>query len=212
MSTPKEIDAVSRLLRTIANPVIIELGAYCGEDSEMMRFACDQRHAMNVMVEPDSRNCEYIRQYRRGVKTVIVEAAIASYTGLTPFFHAFDRDTEGRRSGSGSMRDPARHRREFPHITFSSMSTEVPCWSLDHLTYSLGIFGEIDFLWVDIQGAERDMIAGGQSALDRARYLFIEAETTELYEGMALKDELLALLPGFQVREEFEYNLLLEAL
>ena len=85
------------------------------------------------------------------------------------------------------------------------------CWSLDHLTYSLGIFGEIDMLWVDIQGAERDMIAGGQNALSRTRYLFIEAETTELYEGMALRDELLTLLPGFKVIEEFEYNLLLEA-
>jgi FkbM family methyltransferase len=34
----------------------------------------------------------------------------------------------------------------------------------------------IDLLWVDIQGAERDMIAGGRHALSRTRYMMIEAE------------------------------------
>jgi FkbM family methyltransferase len=210
MSTEQEIAAVSDILRGIANPTIIDLGAYCGEDSEMMRYACKQTHEMNVMVEPDSRNVDVIRQQRRGLKTVIVQAAIASYTGMIDFHFASDETTEGRRSGSGSIKLPTVHEKEFPRIRFGQ-AIPVPCWSLDHLTYSLGIFGEIDFLWVDIQGAERDMIAGGQSALARTRYLFIEAETTALYEGMALKDELLGLLPGFRVVKEFEYNLLMEA-
>ncbi len=220
MSTEKEIAAVTRVLQGCrpCDPTIIELGAYGGEDSEFMRAAVKDTHRINVMVEPDRRNCEIIRRDRRGVNTVIVEAAIADYTGMIDFYEAVDVNADGGRSGSGSIRNPDKHQQIFPDIKFQYEDGGfcrpprlMPCWSLDHLTYSLGIFGEIDMLWVDIQGAERDMIAGGQNALSRTRYLFIEAETTELYEGMALRDELLTLLPGFKVIEEFEYNLLLEA-
>ncbi len=68
---------------------------------------------------------------------------------------------------------------------------------------------KIDLLWVDIQGAERDMIAGGAKALSHTRYMFMEAETTELYEGQAMRGELLAMLPGWTLLGEFEANVLL---
>ncbi len=55
------------------------------------------------------------------------------------------------------------------------------------------------------------MIHGGGMTLANTRYLFIEAEQVELYEGQALRDELLSLLPQFKVIGEFDYNLLLEA-
>ncbi len=67
----------------------------------------------------------------------------------------------------------------------------------------------VDLLWVDIQGAERDMIAGGQRTLKNTRYLFIEAEEQQFYEGQAVRPELLAMLPGWEVIGEFDYNLLL---
>ena len=76
------------------------------------------------------------------------------------------------------------------------------------------IFGQerlkkIDLLWVDIQGAERNMIAGGQKALSHTRYVFMEAETVELYEGEALKADLIAALPGWTLLADFGSNILL---
>lgn len=207
MSTQAEIRAITDILRKIEAPVIVELGAYCGEDSEFMREACKNWHAVNVMVEPDHGNCEMIRKYRRGVKTVLIEAAIADYTGMVDFYAGIDSTCE--RSGSGSIRKPTEHLKLFPQIEFAS-PRPVMCWSLDHLFTSM-TFCEIDMLWVDIQGAERDMIVGGGLTLGRVRYLFIEAEHHELYEGQALRDELLTLLPQFKVIGEFDYNLLLEA-
>jgi len=68
---------------------------------------------------------------------------------------------------------------------------------------------KIDLLWVDIQGAENLMIAGGKTALSHTRYLFMEVENVELYEGEALKTDLVALLPGWTVLQEFEYNVLM---
>lgn len=212
--TPEEQKAISGILKRCQHPVIVELGAYGGEDSQAMREMCGQQHALNVIVEPDHRNMEIIRQYRRGVMTVLVEAAIADYTGMIQFHTSVDPRCEGGRSGSGSIRLPYVHQKIFPDIKFPiEASRHTPCWSLDHLFMSLidTVRTDVDLLWVDIQGAERDMIAGGQMALDHTRWLFIEAEQTELYEGQALREELLSLLPGFRVIEEFDYNLLLEA-
>jgi hypothetical protein len=120
-----------------------------------------------------------------------------------------DPRCDGWRSGSGSIRKPVKHLELFPEIIFPNIHI-TPCMSLDHLFLSVGV-PYIDLLWVDIQGAERDMIAGGGLALSKTRYLFIEAEQTELYEGQALREELLSLLPGFKVIQELDYNLLLEA-
>lgn len=210
MSTEAERNLIGDILKRIHSPIIVELGAYGGEDSEWMREACGQCHELNVIVEPDHRNMEIIRKHRRGERTVLVEAAIADYTGMINFHEAEDPRSDGKRSGSGSIRSPRTHQALFPEISFTGPGLPVPCWSLDHLASSLHLL-EISLLWVDIQGAERDMIAGGQMALSMTEFLFIEAEQTELYEGQALRDELLSLLPGFKVIQELDYNLLLEA-
>ena len=54
------------------------------------------------------------------------------------------------------------------------------------------------------------MIAGGAETLKRTRFIMIEAEEVEMYEGQALKPELLVLLPDFEVVEDFGYNVLLK--
>jgi hypothetical protein len=97
--------------------------------------------------------------------------------------------------------------KHFPEVIFEE-SAQVPALSLDSL-FTLSRIDHADLLWVDIQGAERDMIAGGQQALAKTRYMMIEAEPeVELYEGQALKPELIALLPGWEVLKDFWYNLL----
>lgn len=208
MSTEAEIAAVSDILAKLDSPIIIDVGACGGEDSEWMRAACGDKHSLNVMVEPDHRNVEIIRQHRRGTRTMIVEAAIADYTGMVEWYEATDTRTDGGRSGSGSIHKPTNHLHLFPEITFAPPVPKM-CWSLDHLIASTG-FMVIDLLWVDVQGAERELIQGASISLMFAKYLFIEAELVELYEGQAKRHELLEMLPDFRVIGEFEYNLLLE--
>lgn len=207
MSTHSEREAISALLSGIDQPVIYDLGAFGGEDSEWMREACGNDHHLNVMVEPDPRNCEIIRTYRRGEKTILFQGAVTDYVGTIEFNEAVDPRCDGQRCGSGSIRKPTKHVELFPEIEFPTPRV-VPCWSLDYLAH---VFGwDIDLLWIDVQGAERDVIAGGRCALGSTRYLFLEAEQVELYEGQALRAELLAMLPNFRVIGEFDYNLLLE--
>ena len=50
-----------------------------------------------------------------------------------------------------------------------------------------------------MQGAEGDMIAGGQATLARTRYLYTEYSNEEIYEGEPTLETLLAMLPNFQL-------------
>ncbi len=210
MSTPAEVAAITGILKKIEAPVIVELGAYHGEDSAWMRQVAPN-YKLNVLVEPDSRNFSHVLRSVQGYAEVFpVMGAISNRTGRTIFYTGLNQDQPAGISASGSIRNPTAHREIFPDITFPlNLRTHVACWTLDDLIKDLHI-DSVDLLWVDIQGAERDMIAGGQRTLRNTRYLFIEAEEQAFYEGQAVRPELLAMLPGWEVIGEFEYNLLLE--
>ena len=212
--TNEEYTAVRRVCAPLRQPVIVELGARTGEDEDALRRAF-REPCKYVMVEADMSNCQAILDHSHasqpgGTYTTInrrlILGAVAGHTGTVTFHGAKSADDART---SGSIRRPTGHLRYFPEITFpDELRTVVPCYTLDEI-FRRELLEKIDLLWVDIQGAERDMIAGGAAALARTRYLFIEAEEEELYEGEALKPELIAILPGWTLLEDFGYNLLM---
>ena len=208
MASSAERAAVSAILRDCSAPVIVDLGAYDGSDSEWMIEACTKRPRV-IMVEADRRN--YLRCQTLSTKVLekaqvsLYHAAIASYTGMCNFY-ACDNKTQ-QAIASGSIRKPTGHIEHFPWCTFREAEV-IQCFALDSLVSQEGL-RHIDILWVDVQGAERDVISGGEVALNGTRYLMVESEQTELYAGQALRPELLNLLPGWDVVAEFDYNLLL---
>jgi len=54
---------------------------------------------------------------------------------------------------------------------------------------------DIDLLVVDTQGAEAEVFAGGQRALERTKAILTEASLTPLYEGACVFDDLLSVIP-----------------
>lgn len=235
MPSKEEQERVSSLLRDLeCSPCIVELGAHTGEDEEWIRAACrDPRQVHYVMVEPDPRNCQAILNRGRGlvINTLsglstqaltacgnyqtyayspwlgsrrLVIGAIADEDGIREF--NFSQDDKGLRT-SGSLREPTGHLKHFPKIGFV-FKAMVPVFTLDHIFESEWLT-KIDLLWADIQGAEDMMIRGGQTALKHTRYLFMEIEKEELYGGEKLGHELIAMLPGWEVIEQFPYNVLM---
>ena len=202
MSTQSEITAISKILVNSVSPCIVELGGYHGEDSMWMMQVVAEKNPVCIMVEPDPQNIATIKGLGYGGR--LIEGAISDHTGHCDFWACYTE--EGR--GSGSIRRPTGHITEKPWYDFKKMQTEIPCYALDDIFIGHEL-DHIDVLWVDIQGAERDMIAGGQKALKHTRFLFIEAEERELYEGQALRPQLLKSLPEWVVIAEFEHNLLL---
>ena len=213
--TSEERQAVEKILQGLTTfPVIVELGGHCGEDGPVFESmlggtAKSEPKFLHVMVEPDSRNYQVIESNRGrplGPFRRLIKGAIADTSGVRIFHFSYD-SRDGSR-GSGSIMQPTGHLKHFPTISFTKTAI-VECYTLDELFVRQNL-GHIDLLWVDIQGAEAQMIAGGQHALSLTRYCFMEAEEVELYAGQALKADLIKLLPGWRLIQDFGYNILLE--
>jgi len=187
------------ILSLIPQAVVVELGAHHGTDSSYLYDACYGGPALYLAVEADPRNQPNIRGHMatRQKNFHLVHAAIAAHDGTATLYQAGGE----KGSGSSSIRRPLKHLTTWPHITFDA-EVEVPAITLDTLADQWNI-GWVDLIWCDIQGCERDMIAGGQRTLARTRWLLAEADTEEYYEGQALRDELPGLLPGWELMAEW---------
>lgn len=203
MASEQEQAAIIRELKGVHMPRVVDLGAYRGEEYQWMRHALYPL-GRYVAVEADPRNAAVIKaNFPRDV--LLIEAAIGATSGVATL-HLCDNQT-GQAIASSSIRAPKDHLLHFDWCTFRE-TIKVPMVTLDEICSAWSI-DRIDLLWCDIQGAERDMIAGATEALKRTRLVMIEAEEVEMYEGQALKPELLAMLPDFDVVEDFGYNVLL---
>ncbi len=207
MANEQEKAAIRRIMAKIASPCIVELGARTGEDEHWLRSACGE-DPHYVMVEPDPWNAQKILDKPRGLdmNRRVILGVVAEYDGDATFFPSISPD--GSRT-SGSIRQPASgHLSAYPDIKFQYKPSIVPCWTLDTI-FEKDWLSKIDLLWVDIQGAEANMICGGKRALLRTRYLFMEVEGVEMYQGQALREDLLNMLPGWRLIEDFGQNVLL---
>lgn len=204
MATEQEQAAVIRALQGKYPLTVIDLGAHHADEYDWL--SCYLRPLRRyIAVEADPRNAECIRaNYPQTSGVTLIEAAIAAHNG-TIKLHLCDNKAD-QAKGSSSTHKPTGHLEHFKWCTFAE-SVTVPAITLDTLAAGIPV---IDLLWVDIQGAERDMIAGGAETLKRTRFIMIEAEAVEMYEGQALKPELLALLPDFEVIEDLGYNVFLK--
>lgn len=199
--SPAEADAITKALGNSQGLIVVNLGAHQGQEHSFFKsLVMPGSRLFHIMAEADPRHCEFIRGniLSGDGNTLLVQAAISSESGVKKFRSADD--------GSGSLLTPSGDREARLHF---SKPFDVTCISLDEL-FSHFQLPHIDLLWVDIQGSEKDMIAGGQKALSLTRYCFMEVENVPLYEGEALKPDLLALMKGWEVAGEFEYNVLLK--
>ena len=69
-------------------------------------------------------------------------------------------------------------------------------------------FDQVDFIWADVQGAERDLIAGGSQTLAMSRFFYTEYSNEEWYEGQIDLRGLIDSLPDFEVAELFPRDVL----
>jgi 2-O-methyltransferase len=106
---------------------------------------------------------------------------------------------------SGSIRKPKDHLQVHPWVTF-----DRPMMSLDSWYAQSQIDGSIDFIWMDTQGAEADVIDGGITTLAKTRFIYTEYNSRELYENQLNLDRILAKLPDFEVVRKYPDDVLLK--
>ena len=186
------------------SPLMLEIGSHEGSDTA--KFLEAMPGISLWCFEPEQRAIVRFKdRIGSDPRVTLYEAAVAHLDGEHVFYpsggkagHMDDWDY------SGSLNTPTGHLERSPEIKFKEPVT-VKCRSLDSWLDS--VYGQplededrdLDFIWADVQGSQRDVIAGGQKTLKITRFLYIECHhPSPLYEGEPSREELIALLPDFE--------------
>lgn len=194
-----------------------EIGAHVGKHTELFLEIFPQAELW--VFEPDPRNTAELKRLGFNKKTKLFELAIGDRDGDMQMYLSSGKVQKGDTrttlqnwTFSSSLKKPKEHIKMAPWVKFEHFA-KVKVARLDTLKKEHG-FGDIDFIWADIQGAEDMMIAGGQETLARTRYLYTEYANTEVYEGQIPLDEIVKRLPGgaaqWEVVQDFSDDVLLK--
>lgn len=192
-------------------PCIFEVGCYDGKDSRELAKALNRDSAFNLF-EADQRSIDILlKSNTPDLHLNLIPFALGNVNGPVDFYLS---DSETRRhshnpdswSASSSLRKPKTHLDLFKDVQFNE-SIKVQCIKLDTWYATKQEKLIVDFIWVDINGAEEDFILGGLHTLNAyTRYLYIEFSDKELYEGQISKDKILALLPNFELIGTYNFQ------
>ena len=181
-----------------SDPTILEIGANDGWDSR--RFVDLFPSARLYCFEPDARAISDWRSRMGGTSATLIEAAVGAKSGVTTFHVSSGRKVPGRKQEwhkSGSIHRPTGHLKAHPWVRFEETAT-VQIISLDEWSKANEI-GPVDFIWADVQGAERDLIYGARDVLRRTRYFYTEYSDVELYASQPTLAEIEDQPPGFRL-------------
>lgn len=199
-----------RELVGIPDPVILEIG--CNDGRDTLRFLEVFEQPRVYCFEPDPRA---VKRFQHAVgdrdDVQLFELALGHKQGQTDFHMSSGNESEEWPEGwdfSGSIRRPAKHLELHPWCRFDQVIT-VEITTLDHWCIEQGI-QQIDFIWMDVQGAEIDVIRGGSAALSKTRFLYTEYSDLELYAGQASLIELVRALEGFKIMTRYPHDILLK--
>jgi len=185
------------------SPLMLEIGSHEGSDT--VKFLKAMPLIRLYCFEPDPRPIERFQLAMDDDPRMIFEQTCIGHADTPQPFNP----STGRAGGmedwdhSGSLQKPTGHLKRSPEIGFKEpvvyKCRRLDTWLLlllgDGLPYDLK---QIDFIWADIQGSQRKLIAGGPMALAITRYLYIECHHEPLYDQEPTQEELIDLLPGFE--------------
>ncbi len=182
------------LFKTGSPLTIFEIGACEGEDS--MRYARLFPHAKVYALEPLPKNVEYIRSNiakYQAHNVSVHQLALSSINGTTEFHvssgrpeHATETDWDyGNKSNS--LLPPDKHKELADFISFNEQIL-VETQTLKTFCTNHHII-EIDFIHMDVQGAELMVLEGAADYLQHIKAIWLEVSTVHLYKNQPLVND-----------------------
>jgi FkbM family methyltransferase len=193
---PDIYDFISKLkLKTI-----VEIGANDGTDT--LKFRKMHKESRIVCFEPDPRNIELLKKAEIDKIIELYPFAVSDTNGAATF-HLSDIDNQSSSGwSSSSLKKPERHLDLHPQVKFNK-NIIVDTIALD--TFEPLKDTEIDFIWMDVQGAEDLVLKGATETLKRTKYLHTEYSDSPLYTGQPNKKDIETIL-GHNWRVERTYG------
>jgi 2-O-methyltransferase len=212
IASPSPIAAELRSLFADAEPLVIfDIGSCEGEDA--IRYARLFPKARVFALEPLPANLEILRanvaRYALDGAITVLDVAASDRSG-TATFHVSSGQPDDRPATpdwdygnkSSSLLAPDRHREIFPWITFEG-EIDVTTARVDELCERLGL-ERIDFVHLDVQGAELAVLDGAGRILETVRAIWMEVEAIPLYRGQPVKADVEAFMidHGFAIEKD----------
>ncbi len=192
------------------NPVILEIGANDGTHTAWFKEVFPR--AVIHCFEPNESALRRFRQHAANLPQVFLhEVAVGRTNGTVQFYPSVAREGDSGSAtwdASGSLRKPTGHLELHPEISFAA-AVSVSSIRLDDWRTSHKI-DVIDFIWMDVQGAELDVFSGASETLKRSRYVYTEYAIRELYEGQPTLKQILSALPTFKPVVRFLNDILVK--
>ncbi len=185
---------IASLLPT--NPVVLEAGARFGKDTKRMSALWPHGHIHTF--EPVPALFNQLKEATKELNNVTCyNMAIADIDGSLPL-HV----SGGQSDACSSLLTPHTCIQERPLITFEQ-TILVPVTTLDTWAQKHHI-DHLDFLWLDLQGAELRALQGAEHILKTVQVILIEVNLTERYKDAPLYDDIKAFLiaRGFRLDQE----------
>ena len=199
-----------RLLNKV-NPVVVEIGVHYGEDT--LRFLEAFPECKIYCFEPDPRNIKIFKKYVKDKRAQLYEIALSNENGEANFYQSFQKYKESKipekydwisleeykeekinNSGSSSLKKGYKHTFE----NYILVKTErFDNW------YKKTNIDKIDLAWIDVQGAEKEVIEGMGDEIKNIKYIWIEYGEKE-YEGALDRNETILDMAarGYKVIQE----------
>ena len=200
------IEKFKEITKDVESPIVIELGGCDGYHTNIMCKALSERHSSFIyhVLEPVESLSNSISRVVEWCKNVEVSTmAISAQTGQMTFYKS-----DNKYYGSSSIRKPKRAFEFWQDMSFQESTCQAI--TLDDFVKSKSIEGKvIDWIWADVQGAEKDLIEGAKNTMKNVRYFYTEFMEYEVYEGQIFDfDSLCKMLPDFEVVHRFEHDVL----
>ena len=166
------IDKTSFLKFLPTNPVIIDCGAHVGIDTiELAKIIGSKIYAFEAVEDV------YAKLLINISNISCFNLALNSYDGTADFFVS-----SGSSDGSSSLLKPKEHINDHPDVYFEKIN-KVACRKLDTWA-SENKIANVDMLWLDMQGAEQQMLAASVRILETVKVIHSEVSVKETYEGV----------------------------
>lgn len=178
------------------NPIIVEAGAHTGVDTLEMSKLWPQGHI--YAFEPISSIFKSLKENTSKLSNVTCcPLALSDSIGTAKIFVS-----SGASDGSSSLLAPKEHLVKHPEVTFAN-EIEVSTETLDSWALERNI-DRVDFLWLDMQGYELNMLKAAPIILESVHVIHAEVFLNHSYENVPLYQEVRRWIEnkGFEVRYE----------
>lgn len=182
-----------------------DIGSCEGEDSIKYSrlFPSSKIYAVEALPNNLTLIRENLRKYNIN-NVEVVPFALSDAKGIVKFYVSSGQPSK-KAAGqdwdygnkSSSLLPPDKNMEVFPWLKFQDV-IEVQSSTLDEICEQKGIRG-IDFVHLDVQGAELKVLNGAKKTLPNIKVIWLEVETVTLYQNQPLKDD----IEGFMSSHHF---------